>query len=215
LNKIRTYAVSIIGCLIFVSCLINSSYGQSSDNVLPNNSKSLPIDYTNYTSDKYHIQFEYPLNWIPEKNTNEFEGGSFISNPEDASDQINFAFMNDFSKDLPTSDIEYGTKFIHDGLLNSAKYEVQSINSPSLVKIDGKTAGTFVSTLKERFSTNPIAETGQYWLTKVGNNGYFMVFKSTKEKFDSPENTEIRNHFIKSIKFLGNNNATRTNATSN
>jgi hypothetical protein len=36
------------------------------------------------------------------------------------------------------------------------------------------------------------------------------------ETFDSPENTEIRDHFdhfIKSIKFLGANNQTNSNAT--
>ena len=39
--------------------------------------------------------------------------------------------------------------------------------------------------------------------------------KLTIYMFDSAKNVEIRDHFIKSIKFLGINNATSTNVTSN
>ena len=41
-----------------------------------------------------------------------------------------------------------------------------------------------------------------------------LTFISTQDMFDSPENIEILDHFIKSIKFLVGNNATQNNQTS-
>ena len=54
----------------------------------------------------------------------------------------------------------------------------------------------------------------QLWIMFVGSRHYKINFISTQDMFDSPENIEIRDHFIKSIKFLGGNNATQSNQTS-
>ena len=48
----------------------------------------------------------------------------------------------------------------------------------------------------------------------VGSRNYKINFISTQDMFDSPENIEILDHFIKSIKFLGGNNASQNNQTS-
>jgi hypothetical protein len=53
----------------------------------------------------------------------------------------------------------------------------------------------------------------QVWVVYVGDHGYLISFGSTTDQFDSPKNVEIRDHFIKSIKFLGANNQTSTNTT--
>ncbi len=45
----------------------------------------------------------------------------------------------------------------------------------------------------------------QIWLVKTSNGGYLISNMATTDIFDSPEPTEIRNNFIKSIKFLGLN----------
>ena len=43
----------------------------------------------------------------------------------------------------------------------------------------------------------------QLWIMFVGSRSYKINFISTQDIFDSPENIEILDHFIKSIKFLG------------
>ena len=43
----------------------------------------------------------------------------------------------------------------------------------------------------------------QLWIMSVGSRSDEINFISTQDMFDSPENIEIRDHFIKSIKFLG------------
>jgi len=48
-----------------------------------NSCESLPIQYTNYTSDKYQIKFQYPSDWILKEKTNRFEEGSDISISDD------------------------------------------------------------------------------------------------------------------------------------
>lgn len=43
----------------------------------------------------------------------------------------------------------------------------------------------------------------QLWIMFVGSRSYEINFVSTQDMFDSPENIEILDYFIKSIKFLG------------
>jgi len=62
-----------------------------------NSSQSLPLQYSNYTSDKYQIQFQYPSDWLIKEKTTRFEEGSdiTISNNNIASGQIGIIFSND------------------------------------------------------------------------------------------------------------------------
>ena len=53
----------------------------------------------------------------------------------------------------------------------------------------------------------------QLWIMFVGSRSYKINFISTQDMFDSTENIEILDHFIKSIKFLGGNNASQNNQT--
>jgi hypothetical protein len=44
----------------------------------------------------------------------------------------------------------------------------------------------------------------QIWLIYVGDMDYYLIlFTALRYSFSNPENTEIRNQFIKSMKFLG------------
>ncbi len=65
-------------------------------------------------------------------------------------------------------------------------------------------------TFKQKNEINPIIGELQYWMTFVGNSGYVIEFISTLENYGNPDNIEIRDHFIKSINFLGLNNITDT-----
>lgn len=54
----------------------------------------------------------------------------------------------------------------------------------------------------------------QLWIMFVGSRSYKINFISTQDMFDSPENIEILDDFVKSIKFLDGNNASQNNQTS-
>jgi hypothetical protein len=43
--------------------------------------------------------------------------------------------------------------------------------------------------------------------------GWIQISVSPQKRFDNPETTEMRDHLIKSIKFLSANNQTSSNAT--
>jgi len=62
----------------------------------------------------------------------------------------------------------------------------------------------------QRDEIDPISGEVQYWITFVGENGYIIKFLSIPENFDTPDNTEMRDHFISSINFLGLSNTTDT-----
>ena len=67
--------------------------------------------------------------------------------------------------------------------------------------------------MKDKYEDNLTVAAVQDWVVFVGNHGYLIGFWSPTTYFDSPENTEIRDHFIKSINFIGADNATNTNVT--
>jgi hypothetical protein len=178
---------------------------------LPNNSESLPVQYSNYTNDKHQIQFQYPSDWLIKEKTNRFEEGHdiTISNNNIASGQLGISFFDDLLEAFGTTDLQSATNDLHEGLITDYTHDWRTIESPTFLTIDGQRSGTFLLTFEEKYETDPILGASQYWVTMVGNNAYTITFFSTPETFDSPENTEIRDRFIKSIKFLGlNNNAT-------
>jgi hypothetical protein len=55
--------------------------------------------------------------------------------------------------------------------------------------------------VKDKYE-DPSVSAQQIWLTIVGKKGYLISFWSTTSYFDNPEISEVRDHFIKSIKFL-------------
>lgn len=63
---------------------------------------------------------------------------------------------------------------------------------------------------KQKNEIDPVTGAVKYWITFVGNGGYKMEFVATPENFDTLDNIEIRNQFIESIIFLGQNNDTNT-----
>ena len=175
----------------------------------------MPLQYSNYTSDKYQIQFQCPSDWLIKEKTTRFEEGSdiTISNNNIASGQIGIKFSNDSLEYFDTSNLQSATNDLHEGLITDPTFDYRTIESSSFLNIDGQRSGTFLVTFKQKYDTDPITGAQQFWITMVGNNGYMITFVSSPETFDSAENSEIRDHFIKSIKFLGVNNQTNSNMT--
>jgi hypothetical protein len=62
-------------------------------------------------------------------------------------------------------------------------------------------------TSKDKYEDNAWTWGAQHWVVYVGDHAYLISFNERTDLFDSPENTEIRDHFIKSINFLGNTTA--------
>ena len=55
------------------------------------------LGYSNYTSDKYQIQFQYPTNWEFKEKANRFDEGTdiAISNPNPGGGLIMIVYGND------------------------------------------------------------------------------------------------------------------------
>jgi hypothetical protein len=212
-NLLRSTHVNFLLCGgIFIAFFLLS---------MPHNSESVPVRYSNHTSDRYGIQFQYPSDWELKEKTNRFEETSDIT--------VNKVTLNDtglitisYSNATFGKFGEYGIEpvttrvyVIYNAMMGDYNKETQEIEQPSFVNIDGQKAGTFILAQKNKYDENAINMGVQIWLVYSGNKSWFIAFTAPTNIFDSSKDTEIRDHFIKSIKFPGINNATRSNATSN
>ena len=181
--------------------------------IISNVNGCFALQYTNYTSNKSQIQFQYPSNWLIKEKANRFEEGSDIdiSKNNIAAGKIRIHFINDLLETFGSTNLDsVFTHFYEGHTTDDSKYEYQTLESPSFVNIDGQRTGSFLMTFKQKNEIDPIIGALQYWITFVGNNGYVIDFISTSENYGNPDNIEIRDHFIKSINFLGLNNITDT-----
>ena len=162
------------------------------------------VEFANYTSEKYKIQFEYPSDWTVTEKTSRFESGEDISINAPALSKGSFKIMygdEDLVTDYGSSDIQTATYNLLESFTQGTK-EVRIIEKPSFTTIDTQKTGTFLITLEEKYEKYPIKIAAQEWLTFVGDRGYIIGYVASTGSFDNQENIEIRDHFIKSIKFL-------------
>jgi hypothetical protein len=186
--------------LLFLIANIHTSYG---------------ITFSNYTSQKYHIQFQYPSTWQVTEKMNRFDEGTDLK----VNDPVSYAFVIIiFSDNLITG---FGSPDLTTGVYDSFKksiddysYDYDIIEQPTFTSsIDAQRAGTYVYAFKEKYEDYAQRWGSQNWIVFVGDTGYYISFNALASQFDSPENTQIRNQLIKSIKFLGQSNTTNTNIT--
>jgi hypothetical protein len=174
------------------------------------------LEYSNYTSDKYQIQFQYPSDWTLHEKTDRFETGTAIqitpnSNPNGF---LGIGYEDDLIRGFGTSDLQSATSAFLNYMTSDYSKEYRTIEAPSFVNIDGQKTGTFLFTTEDKYETNPLPIAMQVWLVYVGSHGYNINFMATTDTFDSTQNIEIRDHLIKSLKFLGAGNAAPSNQTS-
>ena len=170
------------------------------------------VEYTNYTSEKYKIQFEYPSDWIVTEKTSRFESGADVSidPPSLSKGLFNILYGDDdLVTDYGSSDIESATYNVLESQTQGT-YEVRIIEKPSFMTIDNQKTGTFLITLEKKYEKFPSKMAAQHWLTFVGDKGYIITNIASTGNFDNPENMQIRDHFIKSIKFLDAESTTNT-----
>ena len=181
---------------------------------LPNINGSFALQFTDYTSEKYQIQFQYPSDWLIKEKANRSDEGAEIdiSNKKIAAGKLRIHFYDDLLESFGTTNLDAAfTKFYSATTTDDNEYEFKIIESPSFGSVDSQRTGSFLMTFKQKNEIDPITGAVKYWITFAGNSGYKIEFMATPENFDTPDNIEIRDQFIESIIFLGQNNATNTN----
>ena len=175
---------------IFLSILGNTAFAQQ--------------QFATYKSERYDIQFEYPVNWtLKEKTSRVDDGGEITVRSPNLRAMFGFDIVK--TSDLfGTSDIEDASKTMIPLLESSLfRFDVQTIEEPHLSTIDNKTAATAIISALERYNDNPLKIKDQQWLVIIDNIAYLISYiDSPPTDFDSPSHTHIRDQFIKSIKFL-------------
>jgi hypothetical protein len=163
------------------------------------------VEFSDHISEKYGIQFQYPSHWEIKEKTSRFDEGTEISIRGSIiyGEVINIQYGDDLENNFGSSDLETALLAGFQDIKNSAvRQDVNVIEAPSYTTIDNQKTGTYLITMKEKYDDDAIKIASQLWEVFVGNHGYLISFTSIASTFDSPENIEFRDHFIKSIKFL-------------
>lgn len=173
------------------------------------------VQNSNYTSDKYQIQLQYPTGWDVTEKQSRFDEGTDLK-IESASSPGGLILMQylNFTEE-PVSDFQ--TLFYQlykSSITGDYSKEIKVIEQPSFMTIDGQRAGTYLYTTKDKYEEFASKVAAQNWIVLTGNRGYLLSFGAVSSVFDDPQNTEIRDHFIKSIKFLGMDNSTQSSQPS-
>ena len=106
---------------------------------------------------------------------------------------------DDPETDLGVLDVETASDNVFRELLSSFGSDGKVIEDQSYINIGGHSGQTFLISVLG----NGIKVAHQNWQVFVGDHSYQIINLEQASDFDSPENTEIRNHFIDSIKFPG------------
>lgn len=191
---IPTCVIDLIFACIFLTLLLNGG-------------DALALQYVNYTSYKYKIQFQYPTDWVQSEKLSSHDKGADISvsklSKENTSNGSLFWIVlgNDTAIG---SDLQAGLQHVMKMLNESNslnKYEI--IQPPSFTTIDGQMAVTFISYSRHRFGDAELETVEQFWLTYVGSVDYYLMsFISPIQSFSNSDNTMIRNQLVNSIKLL-------------
>ena len=158
------------------------------------------IEFSNYTSENYGIYFEYPTDWRVIEKTFRFDSGPDITITKLVT-VIGILKTNNMAKyDL---DLDEATEMSLKATTKDFTKEYRTIEEPSITTIGDQDVGTFLITEQDKYRDFPTKLAQQYWIVPQDNQEYTLImFTSIAEDFDKPENIEIREHFINSIKFL-------------
>lgn len=158
---------------------------------------------SNYSSNLYQIQFQYPAAWELNEKTSRFDEGTDISiSGFSPSGLIAIQYLNtSTTQNLDFLSAVYD--FFKSSIDSDYSKEYKVIEQPSFVTIDNRKAGTYLFTQKDKYEEFATKWASQIWVVYVGNHGYLLSFMASTNVFDSPEVKNTRDQFIQSIKFLG------------
>lgn len=171
------------------------------------------VQYQNYNSTKYGIQFQYPSNWAVDEKTGRFDEGADIAveSPTISDGFIMIQSVNSTGGSGSAFKSQVYNLF-KDAVSGDYSKETAVIEKPSFMTIDNQQAGTYLLTSKDKYEESAYKWADQIWIVSMPSHGYIIRLTSIVDVFDNPTTTEIRDHFIKSIKFLSDNT---TNVTAN
>ena len=180
--------------------------------LLTTGSYAFAMEFANYTSEKYKIQFEYPTDWTVTEKTSRFDSGADISiDSQKEGEAIKIIYGEEnLEQNFGSSDLETATFKTLDDLTTHYSYEFNTIENPSYITIDNQKTGTFLFTMQNKYEEYSPKMATQQWVTFIGDNGYMFGYITPTSTFDNPEHMEIRDNFIKSIKFLDAESGTNT-----
>jgi len=170
---------------------------------LSNLDESFALQYTNHTSDKYLIKFQYPSTWQISEKSNRFDEYADIRiNDTSVADGSIFISVNHHTKkSSDESAIQTITESRLDSIIRDPSCECRVIESPSYLDIDGHSTGTFVYTRSE----DSLPYASQVWYILLPDRDYVVQFTSSVDTFDKTEYIKVRETFIKSIEVLKSN----------
>jgi len=172
--------------------------------LLSNVGDTLALEYVNYTSYKYKIQFQYPSDWIQSEKISNHDRGADISVSKNSGNNGSLFWIVRGNGTEIGSDLQAGLQHVMKMLNESnAPNAYEIIQPPSFTTIDGQMAGTFISYSRHRFGDAELETVEQFWLTYVGSVDYYLVaFIAPIQSFTNPDNVMIRSQFINSIRIL-------------
>lgn len=195
-----------------ISCFVVTLVISAIIFLLPTYRDGFALQYSNYTSDKYQIQLQYPVGWDVTEKQSRFDEGTDLKIQSNTSPSglILMQYLN--LTEEPVSDFQTSFYQLYkSSITGDYSKEVKVIEQPSFTTIDGQKAGTYLYTTKDKYEDFAVKVAAQYWFVLTGKSGYLLAFDATSNVFDDPQIKEIRDQFIKSIKFLGVDNSTQTN----
>ena len=170
------------------------------------NRTSIKSNVINYSSSLYKIQFQYPSSWEINEKKSRFDEGTDISiSSYSPSAHILVQYLNTTA--VEGIDFEMAVyEFFKSSIDSDYSKEYKVIEQPSFTTIGNQKAGTYLFTHKDKYEDFAARWASQHWMTYVGNHGYLLSFMTSTNQFDSPEMTQIRDQFLKSVTFLGDTN---------
>ena len=172
-------------------------------------------NHANYTSERHGIQFEYPSDWSLIEKTSRFESGPDIQLYNlRASTNINLIVLDEPS--MASGDLQQLTNLGLELVTEDYSKEYKTIENPSIFITNGIEVGTFLITEQDKYEDYATKYAKQFWIIPKNDKLYTFAFVSPTSNFDNPENIDIRDNFIKSIKLLDDSTytITSTNSTS-
>ena len=181
----------IVTVMAIVTVTLNSSFG---------------IEYVNYTSSNYKIQFQYPRSWNVTEKSDRFDVSADLTIRKSPAGGTEFIMIQSLdtriANEITTAGLAAAINAIVEETKNDFTKEIRIIEEPTFLSIDGKQSATFLHTSKDNYDVEALTWGNQMWMVNLQNSGYFIGFLAPTNVFDSPDNMQIRDHFIKSIKFL-------------
>ncbi len=166
------------------------------------------VEYDTYTSESLNIEFQFPSNWKLDDEDNQ---QIVLKDPNDSSIMITIT-KDPFNRGKG----EYRLQSFTDEILEITKEypSIKIIQNSIPISTENLEMQTFLITDEDKDNNNEIMPF-QYWTFIADGYQYEIIFEqSSLSKFNSPENTELINHFIKSVKFRGDGQSSSSSSTS-